>query len=139
MLKDESEFNVKKSSGDGLQSYCKICDSAQYKNWYSRHREKKVNYATALTKQRRRELVQWHHALKTGQPCTDCKRFYNPWVMEYDHLELYKKTRNISKMISSNYPKKTILKEIEKCELVCSNCHRERTYKRYLFKNASLM
>ena len=35
-----------------------------------------------------------------------------------------------------NYSKKKVLNEIKKCELVCANCHRARTFKR--FNKASL-
>jgi hypothetical protein len=28
------------------------------------------------------------------------------------------------------YSREAILKEVAKCELVCSNCHRNRTYER---------
>lgn len=65
--------------------------------------------------------------LKIGKPCTDCGRAYHHSQMEFDH-PLDNKIRNISKM--QRYSQKRILEEVAKCELVCSNCHHLRTWKR---------
>ncbi len=59
----------------------------------------------------------------------DCKRYYPPYILQYDHVH-GKKTQDISSLIKKAVSKQTILKEIKKCELVCGNCHTERTYQR---------
>jgi hypothetical protein len=62
-------------------------------------------------------------------PCTDCGIQYPYYVMDFDHVDSDNKTINISKI--PNYGSIDKLeKEIAKCEVVCSNCHRERTYQR---------
>jgi len=66
---------------------------------------------------------------KSTEPCTDCKKLYPPACMEWDHCRGSKKKWNIGKLIGSgNY--NLLLKEIEKCELVCANCHNIRTFNR---------
>lgn len=65
-------------------------------------------------------LEQLRHA-----PCTDCKKMYSPWVMQFDHRDPMTKTRNISESNSI----KSLNEELKKCDLVCANCHAERTYK----------
>jgi len=40
------------------------------------------------------------------------------------------KESNISIMSSSGYSIETLKEEISKCEIVCSNCHRLRTFNR---------
>ena len=55
---------------------------------------------------------------------------YAPWVMDFDHLGKTEKKFNISDVIRRGYSKATILAEIAKCELVCANCHRQRTHDR---------
>jgi hypothetical protein len=132
--KDESEFSKKKESLDGLQPYCRDCNSAQYEAWYSSHKKQRVKYCTNLTAANRKRLTQWYHELKTSKPCKDCGQTYSPWVMEYDHIGVQKKSRDVSKMVARNCSKEAILKEISKCELVCANCHRERTWQRHLAK-----
>ena len=48
--------------------------------------------------------------------------------MDFDHVK-GNKDRAISVMVGQKVSKDRILREIEKCELVCANCHRLRTYK----------
>jgi hypothetical protein len=63
-------------------------------------------------------------------PCVDCLNSYPPYVMDFDHIEEGTKVMNIAQMISRDFGLKLIMTEIEKCEVVCSNCHRIRTYRR---------
>ena len=69
--------------------------------------------------------------------CIDCGN--DDWrVLEFDHLPEYTKKFDISKAIAgSTRSWNSILKEIEKCEVICANCHRIRTgirgdFKRFL-------
>ena len=61
-------------------------------------------------------------------PCTDCKQTFPPCVMEFDHLDPSKKTNNIATLMRHAISLKRLQEEIDKCELVCSNCHRIRTW-----------
>lgn len=67
------------------------------------------------------------------KPCVDCGIQYKPWQMDFDHLK--DKHRKVSN--TKEYAEETILKEIAKCELVCANCHRDRTYKRLFIKRGA--
>lgn len=60
-------------------------------------------------------------------PCLDCGED-DILVLEPDHLK--DKKYNISHMIKVGYTWKSVLKELEKCEIVCRNCHHRRTHKR---------
>lgn len=61
-------------------------------------------------------------------PCTDCGLTYNPWQMDFDHLDSSQKIDNISELLCRGVSISKIKQEIEKCELVCVNCHRIRTF-----------
>jgi len=66
-----------------------------------------------------------------NKPCLDCGKKYPAWVMDFDHRNGQEKVASVSFLTFrklANFDK--IRKEIAKCDLVCSNCHRERTYKR---------
>ncbi len=76
---------------------------------------------------RRRELREWVSSLK-NIPCTDCKKEYPAVVMQFDHLGDEKKVDTVSKLVSGQYSRETILREIRKCEIVCANCHLIRTH-----------
>ena len=64
--------------------------------------------------------------LKTG-PCSDCYQTFPPCAMDFDHVKDRKK-KDVSAMKSHSL--KAIVAEIKKCDLVCSNCHRIRTWRR---------
>lgn len=66
--------------------------------------------------------------MKASSPCTDCNRFFPAICMDYDHVR-GTKHKAISVLVRTSSVE-NILKEIEKCELVCSNCHRIRTEER---------
>jgi|SRR5882757_216449 len=63
-----------------------------------------------------------------SNPCTDCGGLFHPVAMDFDHLG--DKERNIADMVRDGSLIANIDKEVAKCELVCSNCHRLRTAKR---------
>jgi hypothetical protein len=130
--KEDTEFGNKKASLDGLQSYCKECNNTKYKEWYRHNRIARIKYCTNFTKKNRKKIIEWYREIKRNTPCKDCGKIYSPWVMEFDHLDSHKKDFNVSKLVAKNCCKDRILKEIEKCELVCANCHRERTWQRHL-------
>ena len=62
-------------------------------------------------------------------PCVDCNTIFPPECMDFDHINGDKEF-GISEAVGCMYSWKRILKEIEKCEIVCSNCHRIRTHQR---------
>jgi hypothetical protein len=47
--------------------------------------------------------------------------------MDFDHRNPEEKEYEISKLISGCQLTK-LWKELEKCDVVCANCHRERTF-----------
>lgn len=71
---------------------------------------------------------------KQRRGCIDCKENYPYWVLEFDHLE--NKSFTISNYRNHTVDIDLIKKEIEKCEVVCANCHKNRTFLRQL-KNAN--
>lgn len=69
-----------------------------------------------------------------SKPCKDCGIQYPWYVMDFDHLDPSIKKCNISNFVQGNYSDETILSEISKCDLVCANCHRARTYRMFVEK-----
>lgn len=64
-----------------------------------------------------------------NKPCLDCGRSFPHYVMDFDHVRGEKKY-NISHLASSTKSWETIQIEIDKCDLICANCHRIRTWSR---------
>lgn len=97
--------------------------------WYAKH---KANDPTKFpTKQRERRALARRFVTesKTNKPCADCGVIYPPYVMDYDHVRGSKKS-NLANLCRDTGTLDAIKAEIAKCELVCSNCHRERTWQR---------
>ena len=61
-------------------------------------------------------------------PCSDCGIQYGYWIMQFDHVRGMK-LFNIGPM-AYKFGLKKVLEEIAKCEIVCANCHADRTYRR---------
>lgn len=74
--------------------------------------------------------IKWREYLKSG-PCMDCHHYYESCCMDFDHRPGEQKLFLISKALShGRYTRAEIMREINKCDLVCSNCHRIRTNQR---------
>jgi hypothetical protein len=111
-------------------------NAAQRKYLASSHGKAKVraykqaNRARIATKAaERRKIKRQYVALIKSNPCTDCKQTYPWYVMDLDHVT-GEKHKDVSSLIDNNVSLEIIMLEVAKCEVVCSNCHRERTWKR---------
>jgi hypothetical protein len=61
-------------------------------------------------------------------PCPDCGRRFPPCVMQFDHRDPATKQYEVTRIITR--ARSVILAEIAKCDIVCTNCHRDRTHRR---------
>lgn len=61
------------------------------------------------------------------RPCADCGREFPSYVMDLDHVR-GEKVMAVGAMVARCVSYERLLAEIAKCDVVCSNCHRERTY-----------
>lgn len=66
---------------------------------------------------------------QSNTSCKDCMKEYPPHVLDFDHVIKGSKKFNISQY-NRKANKSTLINEINKCEIVCSNCHRVRTHNR---------
>jgi hypothetical protein len=123
-----SEFGLRRSGGNKrqLRSYCRLC----YKHIYWEHYEK--HKALFIQRADRFHLgIRGLVRAAKAKPCADCGKSYPYYVMEFDHREGEKKSFNIAAVMGPHRVGKTrLLEEIAKCDVVCANCHRERTYQR---------
>lgn len=62
-------------------------------------------------------------------PCADCGVLYPPMVMDFDHRDPNTKVDGVANMIQGK-GWKLLIEEVKKCEVICANCHRIRTWKR---------
>jgi hypothetical protein len=118
-------FNKNKARKDGHATMCRECWKVYYKeNYYLRGNERKrLREKNLKVKYDIREFIK----IKKDVPCMDCGTKYPYYVMDFDHRDTSQKKFNISEMaVIGSW--KLLKEEIEKCDVVCSNCHRERTH-----------
>ena len=106
---------------DKCDLVCACCHRTRTQNWFNENKKNKRNYPE---RERRKALVDGFK----NKPCLDCGNKFKTWQMDFDHLK--DKRNSISKLILNSVSDEEIVNEIEKCELVCVNCHRMRTQKR---------
>lgn len=87
-------------------------------------------YMADVKKQIRIRNSQYVVDKKKNVPCMDCGEKYPHYVMDYDHRPGVVKIDKINRLCNRGVSLKKIQTEIDKCDLVCANCHRSRTYER---------
>lgn len=65
--------------------------------------------------------------LKVDRGCVDCGYRAHPAALDFDHVS-GSKVMHIAALV--NYGWSRVLEELDKCEVVCANCHRIRTVTR---------
>lgn len=65
---------------------------------------------------------------KQEKGCMDCSE-NDPVVLEFDHRDPATKLFAIGDARRLGWSLDKLMREIEKCDVVCANCHRRRTYK----------
>jgi hypothetical protein len=129
MAKPLEQFPVNRSRKDGRHGWCLICQRAYLRDHYERNRPyylAKARIRNDLEARAKRDLLR---QLK-DVPCKDCGVRYPSWVMEFDHVRGHK-LFNIATNLRSR-SMSALLREIAKCEVLCANCHRTRTYRRIM-------
>lgn len=71
-------------------------------------------------------------------PCFDCGRTYPTCAMELDHRDPSLK-RGLPSQMAGRVRMRTLLEEIAKCDIVCTNCHRDRSYRQRVHRGSSTM
>lgn len=125
--KSVSEFHKRSKAIDGLQGQCKKCNIDARKEAYRTNKHgnmDKTKNRTLQAKIRNRDYVI---SVLKQHSCVDCGT-NDIVVLQFDHLR--DKKYNIADMIRGSYSVATIQSEIDKCEIVCANCHTRRTASR---------
>lgn len=120
VVKEHSFFGKNKHNKNafGLSYYCKACTKIKYTN-FTRD-TKKINLKVVEKKAlRKQEAIQLF-----GDKCFDCGQTFPPCCYDFHHLDPSKKELNPANAVQ--YSKERYLKEISKCIMLCSNCHRIR-------------
>ena len=102
------DFNWRDKSKGTRRSECKTCHSNYMKQKY----------------QEKKDIVQ---TLKSTTKCAKCGESRG-YVLDYHHIDPSSKDNTIARLTSNNYELDKVYQEIEKCVVLCANCHREFHY-----------
>lgn len=132
--KPEAGFAFANMAKGTRQRHCRKCQAAYRRSHYLRTK------ATYITNERIR--VRGHRERNrvllveylTSHPCVDCGET-DVVVLDFDHRDPAQKKRDVSK-IAGRSPWPAVVKEIEKCDVRCANCHRRRTAEQFGWRRA---
>jgi hypothetical protein len=102
---------------------CKIISEKVY------YRQKCKDCKRIVRVTRRQKLRKWLDEYKKNLMCLRCG-FSDFQALEFHHSNYDAKDFNVADMIRSGSSIQTILREIEKCEVLCSNCHQIEHYEK---------
>jgi hypothetical protein len=123
---------------DGYYFSCYLLNKTDGKGyylerWYSpgtfkKYKTKANELNCKNNKKKREERKKYIDDLKLSRKCFDCGYNKHSEALQFDHLPGKRKSFAISKGILK--PLSEVLKEIEKCQVVCACCHAIRTHNR---------
>ncbi|WP_432793703.1 hypothetical protein [Rhodococcus ruber] len=100
------------SNGKKTRGICRPCENARMRKRY----------------EARLEFVR---SYKLERGCADCGYRGHPAALEFDHLPQFEKKYTISQILAKlSVPHDELVAEMAKCDVVCANCHRVRTFAR---------
>ncbi len=80
---------------------------------------KEIRYATRMA--RLQHHYDWLNEYKAQRGCSKCGEDRG-YVLQFHHTDPSRKEGSISSLINST-SWKNVLEEIEKCDVLCANCH----------------
>lgn len=129
-----SSFYFKNRTAGKLHSQCKDCYTVKRKMFMEEHylkygdayRKRARERKALIKKQRQDQLIEY----LAGRGCEICE-VDNILVLDFDHIDSRTKKFSIARAINEGYAWEEILREIKKCRILCSNCHRIRTAEQF--------
>lgn len=116
-------FHKKTEARDGLSAVCKTCRQEHHQKM--KHTKLYVLRAERSRLNNRNRAILFYRESLSTEECVTCGED-NPNVLEYDHVYGIKK-KGVYVLVNSGYSNVVIQKEMDKCEIVCRNCHMIRT------------
>lgn len=95
--------------------------------YYARNREAEI----ARVRTRQSQTVTFLRELRRV-PCADCGGTYEPWQMDFDHRDPTTKSFALTTGRAMLMSRERLRVEAAKCDIVCANCHCERTQRQHV-------
>ena len=118
-------FGICKRNTDGYNNKCKKCKRKYDNKYYNNKSEKEKNRKYQLQKDRLTEIRKFIFDYLSDKKCK-CGESH---IATLDFHHIGEKSFNISCGVRAGLSLDKIKKEIEKCVIMCANCHRKETMK----------
>ena len=116
-----------KTKTENKEHICRFCNETDKELFALRHGKYCLSICQKCDNERSSNRAR-NNKLKAviykGGKCSNCGYNKNIAALEFHHLDSRNKDPSFNKMKFWNFDK--IKKELDKCDLVCSNCHREK-------------
>lgn len=109
------------------QKHCRECMSKFNKESYNRRTEKYRQNIYDNRNRRKEEVKNFVWDYLAANPCMEGGES-DPRLLEFHHIDPSQKEYNVSELVNGRYSIERIQKEISKCQVLCANCHRRKTY-----------
>ena len=93
------------------------------RGWHQRNKIKR----NALIRERKAAMNEYIQSIKSQLYCIDCGQ-QHPATLHFHHLNSEDKQFNIGEAVRKGFGPNRIEQEIEKCIVLCANCHAIRHY-----------
>lgn len=93
------------------------------RSWHQRHRAKRL----VKIYERKAAIYEYIQGIKSQLYCADCGERH-PATLQFHHLNSEDKTFAIGKAVNRGFSLDRIKKEMQKCIVLCANCHAIRHY-----------
>jgi hypothetical protein len=84
---------------------------------------------SAKAKKELHKTLEELHLYKEKNGCADCRNHFPHYVLEFDHKPEYQKIDVVYRVLRT-YGPEAAWAEVRKCDVLCANCHKIRTYQR---------
>lgn len=73
---------------------------------------------------KRDRLMKWTFEYRRERGCQRCPAA-DPVCLQFHHPDSVDKEAGVGKMISDSYPEEAVREEVDRCIVLCANCHRK--------------
>ena len=94
-----------------------------HKGWYQRNKVKRL----AQKYERKVRMYELYQQIKSELRCADCGENH-PATLHFHHNNPKEKEFNIADFVKSGKSVEALYREMEKCTVLCANCHAKRHY-----------
>ncbi len=132
--KPVEDFFLRDKTTGRRHAECKACYTERRRIYYTEHYRKYGDQYRQRAKIRREkikdELQRYLLEYLSNKCCAKCGET-DPVVLEFDHINPSEKSFGIARAISDGLAWQKILAEINKCQVLCANCHKKKTAREF--------